>query len=116
MASDIVQENPKPSARIPITELSSTLKETFVIYNDEQQFLYEEKVFSLISQNSGKLRFVDLLEIAGGNSHKQVLYKALANLAHKGNIKRLKGIGKKNIEYFYHDSSKIKIPTVRTYY
>ena len=117
MASDTIHQSPPlPPFQTPIADFSSQTGETFVVYTDEQQLGYEEKVLSLISQNSGKVRFVDLLQLAGGNSHKQVLYKALANLAHQGKIKRLKGIGKKNIEYFYHDSNKIKIPTVRTYY
>ena len=76
----------------------------------EQLPAYEDMVFSLITNNNGKLRFVDLLEIVGGPPHKNILYKALASLARQGRIERIRGIGKKRIEFFYHDKKKLKRP------
>lgn len=69
---------------------------------------YEELVFSLISNNNGKLTFVDVLELVGGPPHKNILYKALASLARQGKIERIRGIGKKRIEFYYYDRKKIK--------
>ena len=69
---------------------------------------YEELVFSLISNNNGKLTFVDVLELVGGPPHKNILYKALASLARQGKIERIRGIGKKRIEFYYYDRKKLK--------
>lgn len=69
---------------------------------------YEELVFSLISNNNGKLTFVDVLELVGGPPHKNILYKALASLARQGKIERIRGIGKKRIEFYYYDKKKIR--------
>ena len=71
---------------------------------------YEDMVFSLISKNNGKLRFVDVLELVGGPIHKNILYKALASLARQGRIERIRGIGKKRIEFYYYDKKKLKRP------
>jgi hypothetical protein len=71
---------------------------------------YEEIVFTIITGNNGKLRFVDLLELVGGTPHKNILYKALASLARQGRIERIRGIGKKRIEFYYYDAKKIKRP------
>ena len=76
----------------------------------EQLPAYEDMVFSLITNNNGKLRFIDVLEIVGGPPHKNILYKALASLARQGRIERIRGIGKKRIEFFYHDKKKLKRP------
>lgn len=69
---------------------------------------YEELVFSLISNNNGKLTFVDVLELVGGPPHKNILYKALASLARQSKIERIRGIGKKRIEFYYYDKKKIR--------
>jgi hypothetical protein len=69
---------------------------------------YEDLLFSLISNNNGKLRFVDVLELVGGPPHKNILYKALASLARQGKIERIRGIGKKRIEFYYYDKKKLK--------
>lgn len=74
----------------------------------EQLPAYEEMVFSLITNNNGKLRFVDVLELVGGPPHKNILYKALASLARQGKIERIRGIGKKRIEFYYFDRKKLK--------
>jgi hypothetical protein len=69
---------------------------------------YEEIVFSLITNNNGKLRFIDLMDLVGGQPHKNILYKALASLARQGSIERIRGMGKKRIEFYYYDTKKIK--------
>lgn len=71
---------------------------------------YEDMVFSLITKNNGKLRFIDVLELVGGPIHKNILYKALASLARQGRIERIRGIGKKRIEFYYYDKKKLKRP------
>jgi len=76
----------------------------------EQLPAYEDMIFSLITNNNGKLRFIDLLEVVGGPPHKNILYKALASLARQGRIERIRGIGKKRIEFFYYDKKKLKRP------
>ncbi len=76
--------------------------------NKDQLPAYENMVFSLITKDNGKLRFVDVLELVGGPIHKNILYKALASLARQGRIERIRGIGKKRIEFYYYDSKKIK--------
>jgi hypothetical protein len=77
-----------------------------------EMLTYEERVFSIVSENTGKLAFLNLLELVGGLPHKQVLYKVLASLARQGRIVRIRGIGKKRIEFFYHDTAKLKKPTL----
>lgn len=77
----------------------------------EQLQVYEDVVFSIISKNNGKLRFIDILDHVGGPPQKNVLYKTLASLARQGRIERIRGIGKKRIEFYYYDSKKIKRPT-----
>ena len=79
--------------------------------NKEQMQIYEDVVFSIISKNNGKLRFIDILDLVGGPAQKNVLYKALASLARQGKIERIRGIGKKRIEFYYYDSKKIKRPS-----
>jgi hypothetical protein len=75
------------------------------------QFLeFQEKVFSIISENSGKLIFADLFERMGGAQYKGVLYKALMNLAKQHRIVRIRGLGKSRIEFYYYDTKKIKKP------
>lgn len=76
----------------------------------EQLRVYEDVVFSIISKNNGKLRFIDILDQVGGAPQKNILYKTLASLARQGRIERIRGIGKKRIEFYYHDSKKIKRP------
>lgn len=77
----------------------------------EQLQIYENVVFSIISKNNGKLRFIDILDQVGGPPQKNILYKTLASLARQGRIERIRGMGKKRIEFYYHDSKKIKRPT-----
>lgn len=90
-------------------DISQTRKMPIVLNNG--QFLeFQEKVFSIISENNGKLIFADLLTIVGGDLYKQVLYKVLMNLAKQQRIVRIRGIGKKRIEFYYHDKKKLKKP------
>lgn len=79
-----------------------------IILDKPQLQEYQEKVFSVISQNNGKLNFTDLLGMMGGPPYKQALYKVLMNLAKQGRITRIRGLGKKRIEFYYYDTAKIK--------
>ena len=91
------------------SDISQTKKMSIVLNNG--QFLeFQEKVFSVISENSGKLIFADLLKIVGEDPYKQVLYKALMSLAKQQRIVRIRGIGNKRIEFYYHDTKKLKKP------
>jgi len=81
-----------------------------VVLDKLQLLAYQEKAFAVISQNNGKLNFTDLLEIMGGPTYKQALYKALMLLAKQGKVTRIRGIGKKRIEFYYYDTLKIKKP------
>ena len=84
---------------------------TAVVILDKVQLQeYQEKVFSVISEKSGKLNFTDLLELMGGATYKQSLYKVLMNLAKQGRITRIRGLGKKRIEFYYYDTKKLKKP------
>jgi hypothetical protein len=78
----------------------------------EEMIAYEQRVFSIVSENTGKLTFLSLLELFGGTAHKQILYKALASLTKQGRIIRIRGIGKNRIEFFYHDKKKLKKPAL----
>lgn len=69
---------------------------------------YEEKVYSIISENNGKLIFSDLLILLGGPQNKKSLYNVLSKLARQGKVTRIRGIGKQRIEFYYHDTRKIK--------
>ena len=70
-------------------------------------YAHTEVVFSIISQNSGKLTFKELFSIASekGGMTRVGLYRTIALLTKEGRIKRVKGIGKNGIDYFYHDSN-----------
>ena len=79
-----------------------------VVLNNSQFLEFQEKVFSIISENSGKLIFADLYERTGGAPYKPTLYKTLMNLAKQQRIVRIRGIGKKRIEFYYYDTKKLK--------
>jgi Fe2+ or Zn2+ uptake regulation protein len=72
---------------------------------------YTESVFTIINQNSGRLNFKDLYSkmVENGSSNRVALYRAIATLTKEGKIRRIKGIGKTGIDYFYHDSSLYKL-------
>jgi predicted transcriptional regulator len=72
---------------------------------------YIETVFSAISKNNGKLNFKDLFTmlVEGGNTSRVHLYRAIAQLTKDGRIKRVKGIGKNGIDYFYYDTRFLKV-------
>lgn len=82
-----------------------------IVLDKAQLQEYQEKVFSVISQNNGKLNFTDLLGLMGGVPYKQSLYKVLMNLAKQGRITRIRGLGKRRIEFYYYDTAKLKKPT-----
>jgi hypothetical protein len=88
--------------------VSSNSKSKTMLLNNEQFLEFQEKVFSIISENNGKLIFADLLEHMGVASSKGLLYKALMNLAKQQRIVRIRGIGKSRIEFYYYDTKKIK--------
>ena len=69
---------------------------------------FQEKVFSTITENNGKLIFADLFDKMGGAPYKPVLYKALMNLARQQRIVRIRGIGKYRIEFYYYDTKKLR--------
>lgn len=68
----------------------------------------EEKVYSIISGNNGKLIFSDLLTILGGPQNKKLLYNVLSKLSRQGKVTRIRGIGKQRIEFYYYDTRKMK--------
>ena len=59
-----------------------------------------EEVFSVIRENSGKIRTVDLDRIFG---NKLEVRTAIMKLTNAGRISRKRGLGKSGVEYFYHD-------------
>jgi hypothetical protein len=61
-----------------------------------------EEVYSIIQQNSGKIRSVDLDRIMGDQ---QEVRFAITRLTVMGRISRKRGFGARGIEYFYHDVS-----------
>lgn len=72
---------------------------------------YVETVFNAISSHNGKLNFKDLFTmlVEGGNTSRVHLYRAIAQLTKDGRIKRVKGIGKNGIDYFYYDIRLLKV-------
>jgi hypothetical protein len=123
MTTDFYQNNqpcqkPELTCNEPsslIAEPSSTKASDFsqtkkmpIVLNNGQFLEFQEKVFSIISENNGKLIFPDLLKSVGEDPYKQVLYKALMSLAKQQRIVRIRGIGKKRIEFYYYDTKKLK--------
>ena len=96
-----------PSKTTPTTAAANT---KIIIMNNAELLEFQEKVFSMISENNGKLIFTDLFAMVGGAPYRQVLYKVLMNLAKQQRIARIRGIGKKRIEFYYYDSKKLKRP------
>ena len=72
---------------------------------------YLTNVFTAISENNGRLNFKDLFTmlVEGGNTSRVQLYRAIAQLTKEGKIKRVKGIGKNGIDYFYYDCRFLKV-------
>ena len=60
-----------------------------------------EQVYSIIRDNSGKIRTADLDRILG---NKQDVRFAITRLTIIGRISRKKGLGVNGIEYYYHDT------------
>ena len=60
-----------------------------------------EQVYTIIRDNSGKVRSTDLDQIIG---KKQDVRFAITRLAASGRISRKKGLGVNGIEYYYHDN------------
>jgi len=59
-----------------------------------------ETVYSIIRDQSGKVRTKDLDRVIG---NKQEVRFAITRLTIQGRIKRVRGFGKVGIEYFYRD-------------
>jgi DNA-binding transcriptional regulator PaaX len=59
-----------------------------------------EVVYAIIRSSSGKLTSKDLDRIIG---NKQDVRLAITRLTVQGRIKRIRGFGKRGIEYFYKD-------------
>jgi hypothetical protein len=87
---------------------SSVFASNVMIPNKDQVGEFEEKVYTIISENNGKLVFADLLSILGCAQYKKLLYHILSKLTRQGKITRIRGIGKKRIEFYYYDTRKIK--------
>ena len=59
-----------------------------------------DKVYTIISNRSGKITSKDLDQMIG---NKQDVRLAITRLTVQGRIKRVRGFGKRGIEYFYKD-------------
>jgi DNA-binding transcriptional regulator PaaX len=59
-----------------------------------------DKVYAIISNRSGKITSKDLDQMIG---NKQDVRLAITRLTVQGRIKRVRGFGKRGIEYFYKD-------------
>ncbi len=59
-----------------------------------------DRVYAIISKRSGKVTSKDLDQMIG---NKQDVRLAITRLTVQGRIKRVRGFGKRGIEYFYHD-------------
>ena len=59
-----------------------------------------DKVYTIISSRSGKITSKDLDQMIG---NKQDVRLAITRLTVQGRIKRVRGFGKRGIEYFYKD-------------
>jgi hypothetical protein len=59
-----------------------------------------ERVYSLIRENSGKIRTLDLDRVIGD---KQDVRSSITRLTVIGKITRRRGLGASGVEYYYHD-------------
>jgi predicted transcriptional regulator len=59
-----------------------------------------QRVYAAIRKNSGKVRSADLHRLIGD---KEDVRYAVSRLTNAGKIKRMRGLGEKGVEYFYHD-------------
>ena len=59
-----------------------------------------DKVYAIIRNRSGKVTSKDLDQMIG---NKQYVRLAITRLTVQGRIKRVRGFGKRGIEYFYKD-------------
>lgn len=82
-----------------IQEIKSKSRETVI-----------ESVYAIIQKNSGKVRSIDLHQLIGD---KEDVRFAISKLTIAGKIKRMRGLGKNGIEYFYHD---VQSPEFAKYY
>jgi hypothetical protein len=60
-----------------------------------------ERVYSIIKQNSGKIRTAELDQIIGD---RQDVRTSITKLTVMGRIIRKRGLGVSGVEYFYHDA------------
>ena len=70
-----------------------------------------DKVYAIIRNRSGKVTSKDLDEIIG---NKQDVRLAITRLTVQGRIKRVRGFGKRGIEYFYKDIDRPQQKTDRS--
>jgi hypothetical protein len=114
MSSDSYNQNPNSqqngNSEFAAGDNAPTPQVKPVVLDKVQLQEYQENVFSVISQNNGRMNFNDLLALMGGAGYKQALYKVLMILAKQGRITRIRGLGKKRIEFYYYDTTKIKKP------
>jgi len=69
-----------------------------------------EHVYNIIQSRSGSITSKDLDRILG---NKQEVRFAITRITLQYKIKRIKGLGKHGIEYFYHDTAS---PEIQKYY
>lgn len=62
-----------------------------------------DKVYAIIRNRSGKVTSKDLDQMIG---NKQYVRLAITRLTVQGRIKRVRGFGKRGIEYFYKDTAR----------
>jgi hypothetical protein len=89
-----MQNHPLPPTRLPQQQQESSSNSS----TKKQQIV--EKVYSIIRDNSGKIRTADLDRIIG---NKQDVRFAITRLTVIGRIRRKRGLGSSGIEYYYHD-------------
>ncbi|HEX2106164.1 MAG TPA: hypothetical protein VHF28_00390 [Nitrososphaera sp.] len=70
-----------------------------------------DKVYTIIRSRSGKVTSKDLDQIIG---NKQDVRLAITRLTVQGKIKRVRGFGKRGIEYFYKDIDRQPQKTTRS--
>jgi hypothetical protein len=95
----IVKERQLQTHPLPPTRPSRQQQESSINSSIKKQQIVE-KVYSIIRDNSGKIRTADLDRIIG---NKQGVRFAITRLTVIGRIRRKRGLGSSGIEYYYHD-------------
>jgi DNA-binding transcriptional regulator PaaX len=76
----------------------ATIQQFKLRENSSSSFI--ETVYAIIKNRSGKLTSKDLDQMIGNKQHVRI---AITRLTVQGRIRRVRGFGKKGIEYFYKD-------------